>query len=879
MKEQHPVIQRVAALFGWTKPQLEAAKAVLAFAARLEETRGGPNTVAYLKEALRCFQKGVAGQPVREAAGPSPIGLDKAGYPKLLPRVIRRAATEGAWLERAICVVLLSLYREIVIPGKLKLWTITRAPSRPVSEMAESIRWDEAVTRFVDLLRGKGYPVPSLDVLVWKGPHVTNKKGPNGPAMLCSHLDAYALESHPRLWETFQTFVAHLVFDEDVDHRHPVWHVRRLAGYVPQLYESALARTLKVGRISAKLEAAGKVRLFAIPDYWTQSVLRPLHTHFYDVLRLLPTDSTFNQQAGVERALQAARAGVKHFWSFDLSAATDRFPLPLQTRLVEGMFADVRAKAFSEAWAKLLTDRDYHLGGDVQEYLAPEELNACRKDLDERPVVRYATGQPMGAYSSWATFALAHHCLVQQAAYLAWEQMETVSGPFCMYEDYALLGDDIVLWGDSPYNAKVAAKYLDLCSAIGVEINLEKSLVSASGAFEFAKNLVALGARLTPFHWKEWDRAFGSEVAFADFIKLMIHRGVVVTPLRAVLTYLGANKAAPRGLNWKNRPLGEMQPWFVPRLVILLFAPLGPFPMTVKSWCEILSKRLSDFGDTNVAWSDYPWSGKHVATTAEEAALVAFDENHWQLRSALWEAWESAAEVAAAELTNIRLRHYQVIKNLLEDLMDRGYTVPRGEVLEALVSIHPIAVETNRILRVLWRDGRSFLYGKYADSGMQDNNWWLGEDLQETPAALSRMRAQRQALPIETFLKHPRPEVQVLSEPLLPTDEEVVQGKFRTSMLLKVHKLLGKTLADMDRLRNMRNTEQTRQGFVQPTTPSKSRVITTQESFELYEKAYGRSPFGPAVGVPKGVTKDNLLEGRRSLPVRGRNHFGHEDDW
>lgn len=50
--------------------------------------------------------------------------------------------------------------------------------------------------------------------------------------------------------------------------------------------------------------------------------------------------------------------------------------------------------------------------------------------------VRYATGQPMGLYSSWATFALTHHVLIGYAAF-----RKGIKSFF----KYAVLGDDVVI--------------------------------------------------------------------------------------------------------------------------------------------------------------------------------------------------------------------------------------------------------------------------------------------------------------------------------------------------------------------------------------------------------------------------------------------------
>lgn len=85
--------------------------------------------------------------------------------------------------------------------------------------------------------------------------------------------------------------------------------------------------------MSFKEEAAGKLRAFALVDVWTQSLLHPLHQALFDLLRLVPNDATFDQDASVSRSVDKARLSGAAF-SFDLSAATDRLPLSLQAALL-----------------------------------------------------------------------------------------------------------------------------------------------------------------------------------------------------------------------------------------------------------------------------------------------------------------------------------------------------------------------------------------------------------------------------------------------------------------------------------------------------------------------------------------------------------------
>lgn len=91
------------------------------------------------------------------------------------------------------------------------------------------------------------------------------------------------------------------------------------------------------GQFAIKKEAAGKIRVFALVDSVTQSVMKPLHKALFTVLRSLPNDGTFDQDASVARCTVKAAAAGKAF-SFDLSAATDRLPVSLTASIIEGLF-------------------------------------------------------------------------------------------------------------------------------------------------------------------------------------------------------------------------------------------------------------------------------------------------------------------------------------------------------------------------------------------------------------------------------------------------------------------------------------------------------------------------------------------------------------
>jgi hypothetical protein len=92
--------------------------------------------------------------------------------------------------------------------------------------------------------------------------------------------------------------------------------------------------TGSLGQLSFKEEAAGKLRVFALVDVWTQSLLKPLHRELFSLLRAIPNDGTFDQDESVKRSIQKSKESG-YAYSFDLSAATDRLPIAFQSAILD----------------------------------------------------------------------------------------------------------------------------------------------------------------------------------------------------------------------------------------------------------------------------------------------------------------------------------------------------------------------------------------------------------------------------------------------------------------------------------------------------------------------------------------------------------------
>jgi hypothetical protein len=110
-----------------------------------------------------------------------------------------------------------------------------------------------------------------------------------------------------------------------------------------------------LGKLSLKTEAAGKIRVFAIVDVWTQSILEPIHEYIYSILRNIPQDGTFDQSRPLT-TLRGKIDGKSKTYSYDLSAATDRLPLALQVQVLASFLVN---EEVARAWGVLLSGRDF----------------------------------------------------------------------------------------------------------------------------------------------------------------------------------------------------------------------------------------------------------------------------------------------------------------------------------------------------------------------------------------------------------------------------------------------------------------------------------------------------------------------------------------
>lgn len=300
----------------------------------------------------------------------------------------------------------------------------------------------------------------------------------------------------------------------------PVYKILRYMGYYGYLAliesaaleyrdtnPSANSHKLRSSKLSLIYEAAGKIRIIAICDYWSQCILRPFHDFMFSVLKDIPMDATFDQEGAVKKF---AAKGYKNIYSFDLKSATDLIP----QRLYIEVFSSIFGEKLSTLWMDLLVNRDFYYRDT--------------RDKVEYTNIRYTRGQPMGAYSSWASLALVHHFVVQLSAFRV---------GIDRFQDYLVLGDDIVI-----ANKEVADSYLQVCKDYGIVVGLPKSFISNKGFFQFASQNIWGQTNISPVSLREIINAndLSSRI---EFSLRLARRGMIdispVSLLRANTDYIG----------------------------------------------------------------------------------------------------------------------------------------------------------------------------------------------------------------------------------------------------------------------------------------------------------------------------------------------------
>jgi len=504
-------------------------------------TRGMLDTLQFMKNSYLYCVAYLAGQRHSDPwMFGTPVAL-ASGLPSWLPAPVRLQLRSGNLKYWKWVLSFLFSYKGLITSAPLPTLATIEAPLFDEDKLTPFLEYFPKFAKFV-LSRFKGTPVSLTPPAAYHKSWWTKigcsldegaenilevlTSGPNGrPSVTKAGLDAlawYAVGHEPliRWMEMTKNFLVLALFKasyyqaldsvqffEPLSSFPPVkedlqkgWFLLRnqsADGRPTDWLQSV--KNLMLGRLSLKPEAAGKVRVFAISDYWTQCVMSPLHRKIFAFLEYIPGDATMNQGLVFD---EFCRSGNSIVTCYDLSSATDMLSTKIQIKVL----SEFIGLELAELWAKILCDRDYAVP---------------RGTAYPKSSIRYTRGQPIGALSSWAILALTHHFLVYCAASRVGVQN---------YTNYVVCGDDIALGG-----MEVPASYLALCQELEIPISIPKSLVSSSGESKildgplvsFVSRLKANETDVTPWSLKE-EISITDTAARVESVARRVRRGQIL---------------------------------------------------------------------------------------------------------------------------------------------------------------------------------------------------------------------------------------------------------------------------------------------------------------------------------------------------------------
>jgi hypothetical protein len=401
--------------------------------------RGKRETLSYCKLVRLSVTRYLSGEPLPKET--PKIKLSKDGLPNViyfLHPIIREKKID----DLRIIFTMLNLTRGVILEPVNNFDSITNT-----WEGKLPINWytfRSAIKYHLNIRRSK---------YTFEATHTSTKTGPNGQAMLFSIHDLLALPES--LKNSLVALGGNKILDIFTKLNEPIKDVPTYQHWF-KLMDFKEQNSLKFRKLSTFGDKEGKTRVIGILDYWSQTVLKPIHKVLEGILRRIPEDCTFDQSAWYTKLPLKCT-----YYSFDLTNATDRLPVKQQKDIIELIFGHKVANA----WEDILVN-----------YCFPHKVTSRE--------VKYSTGQPMGAYSSWPIMSLQHHFLVVYAAFLAGVNPRG---------KYVLLGDDIVIADD-----QIAEKYQSVLRELDVPISMMKTHKSKD-ICEFAKRWYFQGHEITAF--------------------------------------------------------------------------------------------------------------------------------------------------------------------------------------------------------------------------------------------------------------------------------------------------------------------------------------------------------------------------------------------
>lgn len=514
---------------------------------KIHRDHGSLFVVKWLKASHTAIQRYISGVPyrsLREIEPDLPLPRLINGLPAFIGTMDRKSIRDGHPQTIRLWLSILSFYRVLEAPGKTKLDTIINPFGGDIQQLQylsfhidAHIQNLRSLTPILSMFKISALKVEALKISFKGGPNVS-------PAYRGVIPDAIALFRRPKIVDAIRDYckiVSSESFFHLLERTNQVgrdwWRHTQLGEVIPstKLYEfshlSPKGRKifddvlgdisdLYSGRLHGIDEPAGKVRIIALVDIWTQSIFSPLHELLFTFLKTLPNDGTFDQDKAFFRA-QAKASVSKVVYSVDLSSATDRLPIKIQVEILNSLFPRTH---IGTIWGKILS----------RSFIVRDSIH----DIKAGTLVSYGCGQPMGCLSSWAMLAVTHHFILQHCAFLAhgYQHWNT---------DYEILGDDLVI-----FDKKIYDEYIRLMVHLDVGTNPSKSLVSENllETFEFAKRTSVRSTDVSGISWKQLISTRGLKDRINTILNLGV-RDLITKPGLLIRLITWSDKSKIRNAN------------------------------------------------------------------------------------------------------------------------------------------------------------------------------------------------------------------------------------------------------------------------------------------------------------------------------------------
>lgn len=434
------------------------------------------------------------------------VRSNKKGVPLLLKEFL--PYLNGTNDSRRAALTVLQLFKLIIVEPPYALTSITE-PYRG-QERPEWIDCFKSVINEVFPLHEQQTRISQLKT----GFHISGSNGPNGPAVGNAFVDREVIRG-TNLEQSVKRLSQLTNFEALSD------LMRTTEGNVCE-FSHIKGRVPSHSRIRIKYEPGGKARPFAICDFFSQSSLKSIHSFTMKWLRSIDEDSSKEHSMAAKTVKEWTSDKDSKIWSYDLTSATDRFPVFLQEIVLEQMFgSDIK-----DCWKDIILNRTF-TGPKNEE-------------------VRFAVGQPLGALSSWSVFSITHHLILQTAANYGQQN-------FCWFKSYRMIGDDIVIHN----NTRVAERYKSILESLSVDISINKSITpeqcSDGIVGEVAKRLFHNGFEVTPLPPAAIVEAFENPIGLRNLIENSCERGYLRASSPYPVQSLGLRKAQWASLTFPVR--------------------------------------------------------------------------------------------------------------------------------------------------------------------------------------------------------------------------------------------------------------------------------------------------------------------------------------